>query len=143
MIDLPYIKLHTDAVEPTYGSEVAGCFDFYAIDDIIVPARSCTSTNLQIAVAVPDEYVLEIYSRSGHGFNNQTRLSNCVGLIDADYRGALHVQLRNDSNLTLVIPKGKACAQGKLAPRLPVSFKLSDSLPATARGENGFGSTDS
>ena len=143
MIDLPYIKLHTDAVEPTYGSEVAGCFDFYAIEDLVVPARSCTSTNLQIAVAVPDEYVLEIYSRSGHGFNNQTRLSNCVGLIDADYRGPLQVQLRNDSDLTLVIPKGKACAQGKLALRLPVSFKLSDSLPETARGENGFGSTDS
>lgn len=143
MIDLPYVKLHTDAVEPTYGSELAGCFDFYAIEDVLIPARSATSVNLQIAVAVPEECVLEIYSRSGHGFNNQTRLSNCVGIIDADYRGPLQVQLRNDSDVNLIIPKGKACAQGKLAPRLAVRFVVADSLPETARGEGGFGSTDS
>lgn len=143
MIDLPYVKLHTDAVEPTYGSELAGCFDFYAIEDVLIPARSATSVNLQIAVAVPEDFVLEIYSRSGHGFNNQTRLSNCVGVIDADYRGPLQVQLRNDSDVNLTIPKGKACAQGKLAPRLAVRFVVADSLPETARGEGGFGSTDS
>ena len=142
MIQVPYIKLHPEAVEPTYATEGAGCFDLYALDDIIVPARSCTEVNLQLAFEVPADYVMEIYSRSGHGFNYQTRLANCVGLIDADYRGPLKVSLRNDGDQTLEIPKGKACCQGKLAPRNKVSFAEVPQLSETERGEGGFGSTD-
>lgn len=142
MIDIPFVLLHPDAIVPSYGSELAGCFDFYALDEVVVPARSYSVVNLQIAVQVPEEYVLEVYSRSGHGFNYQTRLGNCVGLIDADYRGAIRVQLRNDGDETLFIEKGKACAQGKLAARNKATFRLVTELTETERGEGGFGSTD-
>lgn len=142
MIELLFVRLHPDAITPSYGSELAGCFDFFALDEVVVPARSYSRVNLQIAVEVPEDYVLEIYSRSGHGFNYQTRLGNCVGLIDADYRGAIQVQLRNDGDQTLFIEKGKACAQGKLAARNKVSFRQVSELTVTERGEGGFGSTD-
>lgn len=142
MIDLPFIRLHPDAVEPSYATDGSGCFDFYAIEEVVVPARSYTEVNLQLAFEVPPDFVLEVYSRSGHGFNYHTRLGNCVGLIDSDYRGAIKVQLRNDGDVTLEIAKGKACAQGKLAPRNKAAFREVDALAESERGEGGFGSTD-
>lgn len=38
-----------------------------------------------------------IYSRSGHGFKNDVRLANCVGVIDSDYRGEVQVKMTNDN----------------------------------------------
>ena len=142
MIDLPFIRLHPDAVEPSYATDGSGCFDFYAIEEVVVPARSYTEVNLQLAFEVPPNFVLEVYSRAGHAFNYHTRLGNCVGLIDSDYRGALKVQLRNDGDVTLEIAKGKACAQGKLALRNKAAFREVDALAESERGEGGFGSTD-
>jgi len=65
-----------------------------------------------IAFEIPAGWVMRIYSRSGHGFNSDTRLANFVGIIDSDYRGEVKVKLTNDStNRLLAIGHGDRIAQ--------------------------------
>ena len=82
-----------------------------------------------------------IYSRSGHGFKNDVRLANCVGVIDADYRGELMVKLTGDTYGQLTIKPGDRIAQAMLVPVMKVHFKEVQELSETVRGAGGFGST--
>ena len=148
-------KLHPNARIPTYATDGSGCFDLYALTvngshhlgsnvDENVPVLCHTG----IAVEIPDGYVMEIYSRSGHGFKWNTRLSNCTGIVDADYRGEIAVQLISDCNPgrfstdpVLFVSPGDRIAQAKLAKAERVTFVEVDELSDTARGTGGFGST--
>ena len=61
--------------------------------------------------------VLLIVPRSGLGFRYGIRLSNTIGVIDADYcdsdnEGHIIVSLVNPSGKTIELPEGKAFAQG-------------------------------
>src|SRR5574337_1217234 len=84
-------KLHPDAIIPQYQTEGAACFDLHAIIPERVPRVILSSSpetfRTGLAFEVPDGWALLIYSRSGHCFGHDTRLANCVGVIDADYRG--------------------------------------------------------
>src|SRR5574340_1561650 len=100
-------KLHPDAIIPQYQTEGAACFDLHAIIPERVPRVILSSSpetfRTGLAFEVPDGWALLIYSRSGHGFGHDTRLANCVGVIDADYRGEVQVRLTRDSS-----PSGNA-----------------------------------
>lgn len=144
-------KLRVDAVTPKYATDGSGCFDLFvplgelpnSLDDVDEVLRIPTG----LAFEIPEGHVMLVFSRSGHGFKNHVRLSNCVGVIDADYRGELMVQLRQDllvnqHALRLPIEPGKAMAQALVIPYPRVEFEEVDELGDTARGVNGFGSTD-
>ncbi len=135
------IKLvHKDAKQPSYATDGSGCFDFYAVDGGTVGVLDhIFDTGIQMEV--PKGYALFIFSRSGHGFNQKIRLSNCVGVIDSDYRGNIKVNLISDKHVK-EFKKGDAIAQGCILPVPHVRFTIVDSLEETARGSNGFGSTD-
>lgn len=136
------LKLRNGAKVPTYATDGSGCFDIYATsvkrvsDDVFE-----YSTGLFFEI--PKGQTLFIFSRSGQGFNYRTRLSNCVGVIDSDYRGELKVQLIQDQvkgfpwdDLT------KAIAQGMIIDTPQVKFNPVDELSETERGSGGFGSTN-
>jgi dUTP pyrophosphatase len=85
-----------------------------------------------------------IYSRSGQGFKDAIRLSNCTGVIDADYRGEVQVALRYDGEDELRCPKvrvGDRIAQAMLVPAPKVVFEVAEQLSLTERGAGGLGST--
>lgn len=142
-MELKIKKLHQYARTPSYATAGAGCFDLHALVDAFyelgVGESAVFSTGL--AFEVPEGWVMEVYSRSGHGFKNGVRLANCVGIIDADYRGELKVKLKNEGREPLVVVNGDRIAQAKLVPAPQVSFVEVDALGETARGEGGFGST--
>lgn len=87
-----------------------------------------------------------IFSRSGHGFTHGIRLSNCVGVIDSDYRGEVSVKLQSDTVLpygALKILRGDRIAQALILPIPKIEFEEVSNLTETQRGANGFGSTGS
>jgi dUTP pyrophosphatase len=144
-------KLHPDAIVPKYATDGAACFDLHAvtIDNFETSSETIPGTTMVIATGlafeVPEGYALMIYSRSGHGFKNYTRLVNCVGVIDSDYRGEVMVKLATDSlddgaADPLNIKPGARIAQACLVPCPRVEFEVVDQLSETARGD-GFGST--
>lgn len=140
-------RLTNTAMLPTYGSAGAACFDLHA--DAIqgsplgatLPAGRSLDIGTGLAFEIPPGFCMRIYSRSGHGFKNGVRLANCVGVIDSDYRGEVRVKLTHDGHRDLPVRSGDRIAQAEICPIFRVDFEDADSLSATDRGSNGFGST--
>lgn len=125
---------------PTYGSSGAACFDLYCVDAGYVIDEKTFRTGL--AFEIPDGHVMLVFSRSGHGFKHDTRLANCVGVIDHDYRGEVIVKMRCDSATgSMFVKYGDRIAQAMIIPYPKVAFEWSAELSDTARGNSGFGST--
>lgn len=133
-------RLDPRAVIPTYGTDQAACFDLVAITrEYIAPGIALYCTGL--GFDIPKGYMIEVYSRSGHGFNSHTRLANCTGIVDADYRGEVMVKLVRDDGLTDMPHVGDRVAQARLMPVVRADFIEVDELSETKRGANGMGST--
>lgn len=137
-------KLHPSAIVPTYSTSGAACFDLYAIvDDEPLEVRQWFTATFRIGLSfeIPDGFAMLVFSRSGHGFKSDVRLANCVGVIDADYRGEVQVKLTADDGGKLTVRHGDRIAQAMIVPVSQVSFDVVDELSDTERGEGGFGST--
>jgi dUTP pyrophosphatase len=134
-------KLDPAARLPEYATDGSGCFDLFASTGGMMNPGGSLVIDTGLAMEVPEGWVLKIYSRSGHGFNGDVRLSNCVGVIDSDYRGQVKVKLKSDGGAMLLVTPGDRVAQGMLVEVERVSFVEVDQLTATGRGLGGFGST--
>ena len=139
--ELP-IKLDEGAHAPMYAHDTDACADIYAAKDITIPAHSLSNiipTGLRIAL--PEGWVAKIVPRSSIGMKTGLRLSNSVGVIDADYRGEIGVLYDNFSDSDYEIKAGDRIAQmwvERVERFKPIEV---DILPATERAEGGFGST--
>lgn len=132
-------------IVPTYGTDGAAAFDFYYAaheeDYVSLYPGERTTLSLGICMEVPEKHVLLMFSRSGHGFKNGIRLSNCVGVIDSDYRGEIAVAIHNDGETRVRFYGTERIAQGIIMPIPTVNFVLTEELSNTERGSAGFGST--
>ena len=137
-MELKVKRLHKDAALPEYATEGAACFDLRTISGGVVKFTNTFRTGL--VFEVPDDHVMLVFSRSGHGFKNDMRLANCVGVIDSDYRGEVMVKLTSDNSIN-IIEKGDRIAQALVIPVKQVSFVECDELSETVRGDSGLGST--
>ena len=133
-------KLHPDATLPTYGTAGAACFDLSVVT-IEGWGLSKATYGTGLSFEIPKDHVMLVFSRSGHGFKDDIRLSNCVGVIDSDYRGEVKVKLRGDGYESPHFKQGDRIAQAMILPIQQVSFALVDELSDTDRGTGGFGST--
>ena len=139
------IKLGKNGTEPTYATDGSGCFDIYSAESVPDFYKTkIISTDLH--VEIPPGYVMLIFGRSGHGFKDDIRLSNCVGVIDSDYRGEVLVKLIRDIDSPKTVylqgfKKGDRIAQALIIPFQKVTFEVSKMLNETTRGVGGFGST--
>ena len=134
-------KLHPSAQKPHYATDGAGCFDLYGVAEAEIPPMFAATVSTGLAFEIPEGHAMLIFSRSGHGFKHGVRLSNAVGVIDADFRGTVAVRLHNDGGTPFVIEAGERIAQGLIVKADRHSFEWVDALSDTERGEGGFGST--
>ncbi len=135
-------KLLPIAQLPTLGSSGAACFDVYAttVEAVQVTKETPVIFGTGLAFEIPVNHVMLVYSRSGHGFKSDIRLSNAVGVLDSDYRGELKVKLAADGAPYNVLA-GERIAQVMVIPVPTVCFELVDELNTTDRGIGGFGSS--
>lgn len=135
-------RLYDSAILPTYATNGSGCFDIYTMLNGDTDYNEPHTYSTGLAFEVPEDHVILIFSRSGHGFKNDVRLSNCVGVIDSDYRGELKVKLTCDKiGWGLEVNAGDRIAQGMIIPVAKVSFEEVNELSDTVRGTKGFGSS--
>lgn len=139
--ELP-IKLEDGGQAPTYAHDTDACADVYASKDTVIPAHSISNkVHTGLRIALPEGWVAKIAPRSSTGSKTSLRLSNSIGIIDADYRGEIMVLYDNISDSDYEIKAGDRIAQmwvGRVERFKPVPV---DTLPTTERGEGGFGST--
>lgn len=142
-------RIHPDAKLPTYATDGSGCFDLYAhrlgggFRNTYIDEYNPAVCSTGLAFEVPADHVMLVFSRSGHGFNYDTRLANCVGVIDSDYRGEVKVKLTRDlhSDADMVVEVGDRVAQALILPVERIEFVDVPQLSTTDRGAGGFGST--
>jgi len=145
---------HKDVQLPTYATSGAGCFDIraYTSDKFetyasegwsnVIGMNESVTFGTGLFFEVPKGKVLLVFSRSGHGFNSNIRLANCVGVIDSDYRGELKVKLTNDDpDRYFEVDKGDRIAQAMLVDSNQVQFEIVEELSLTERDTGGLGST--
>lgn len=134
-------RLSKRAEMPRYESLGAACFDICSLDTTPLLSGRSHVYSTGLAFEVPTGYVLQLFSRSGMGFSKDTRLANCVGIIDSDYRGEVKVKLRNDGKEIINVRAGDRIVQGMLVKIDQWAFEEVEELSSTERGEAGLGST--
>lgn len=138
------IKRLTDTARlPERGSESAAGYDIVAdlTEDVTIAPHTTAMIATGLAAAIPEGYYGGIFARSGLAAKENLRPANCVGVIDADYRGEIKVALHNDSDEPRTVTAGERIAQLVICPFLAVDFAESKELSDTERGSGGFGST--
>lgn len=136
-------KLTSTAKVPERGSDYAAGYDLFAdlSEKVEIAPHETLMIGTGIATAIPEGYFGGIFARSGLSSKEGLRPGNCVGVVDADYRGEIKVALHNDSEVTRTVEPMQKIAQMVILPFLAVEFTETDELSETNRGEGGFGST--
>lgn len=140
-IAVKFKKTDARAQTPRYATDGSGAFDIAALDGADIPPMFAATIETGLAFEIPPGHAMLIYSRSGHGFKHGIRLSNCVGLIDSDYRAEIKVKLHNDGGEPFFVEPGDRIAQAVIVPLPQTDFIEVAELSSTARGLGGFGST--
>jgi len=96
-----------------------------------------------ISIAVPQGFECQLRPRSGLALRHGITLPNTPATIDSDYRGELMVALVNLSTEPFRVTRGMRIAQMIIARVERAEFRPVESLPPTARGSGGFGSSGS
>ena len=129
---------------PSYATAESAGMDLYAaIDtDIMLAPGARAGVSAGIRIALPAGYEAQVRPRSGLALKHGIGMVNAPGTIDSDYRGVVRVILINLGQETFTITRGERIAQMIVAPVQRVEWNLEfEELPATARGEGGFGHT--
>lgn len=136
---IPTKLLDKAAKLPTKGSARAAGHDLYAAEDATIPAGQRGLVDTKIAVALPPGTYGRIVPRSGLAVKKGIDIG--VGVIDADYRGALKVLLINSSDRELQVKQGDRVAQLIIERIADADLTEVDDLTDTNRSGKGFGST--
>src|SRR5712664_4036982 len=94
-----------------------------------------------LAVAIPSGFEGQVRARSGLAVRHGLTVLNAPGTIDADYRGEVQVLLVNLGCEPVSVRRGDRIAQLVIGPVARVAWREVATLPESARGAGGFGST--
>ena len=136
-------RLTETAVLPERGSAYAAGYDLLEDikENVEIKPHETKMIGTGLAMEIPEGYFGGIFARSGLSSKEGLRPANCVGVVDADYRGEVKVALHNDGEVVREIKAGQKIAQLVVVPFLGVEFDEVEQLSETVRGVGGFGST--
>jgi dUTP pyrophosphatase len=136
-------KLTETATIPTCGTAESAGYDLYGDNDDVIQIAPHSTIKIPtgIAMAIPNGYFGAVYARSGLATKKGLRPSNCVGILDADYRGNVIVALHNDTDELMEVNPHERIAQLVIQKFEPIVFNEVEELDDTERGVGGFGST--
>jgi len=116
--------------------------DVVAASGVVVGPGERATIPTGFAVAIPEGHAGLLLPRSGLASKQGLTLANAPGLIDAGYRGEVHVAVVNlDPSTPVTIDIGDRIAQLVIVAVPEAEAAWVDELPGTSRGEGGFGST--
>ncbi len=138
---LPVKRLDEGLPLPSYARDGDAGLDLLAAEDVTLKPGDRTAVATGIAVAIPPGYAGFVHARSGRALREGLALVNAPGLIDSGYRGEIKVLVTNlDPASPIYIKRGEKVAQLVIQAVEEVELE-GETLPASARGEGGFGST--
>tara|TARA_B100000524_G_C23586309_1_gene347313 strand:- start:304 stop:738 length:435 start_codon:yes stop_codon:yes gene_type:complete len=128
---------------PKYETQFSAGMDVRANinEPIVLGPMERTLIKTGLFVEIPRGYEIQVRPRSGLALKKGITVLNSPGTIDADYRGEIGVLLINLSSKKFLIEDGERIAQLVLASHNQASWEPVESLEASDRGTDGFGST--
>jgi dUTP pyrophosphatase len=140
--ELAFQRLDPDAALPERAHPGDAGFDLRSIEDAEVGPRERAMVRTGLAVAIPYGHAGLVLPRSGLASKHGLTLANAPGLIDSGYRGELICSVVNlDPHESVTIARGDRIAQLVVVEMPELRPGWVDELPASRRGEGGFGST--
>lgn len=133
-----------DGIElPRRATRGSAGYDFYSPVDFELKPGETIKIPTGIRVYMEQNWVLNLFPRSGLGFKFRLQMNNTVGIIDSDYfysdnEGHIFVKLTNDSNEGKVVrvEAGTGIVQGIF---MEYGVTIDDDAKEVRNG--GFGST--
>jgi dUTP pyrophosphatase len=140
--ELPVKRLHEGATLPTRAYEGDAGLDLAACERVELAPGERALVGTGLTVAIPDGHAGFVQPRSGLAARHGITVLNTPGLVDAGYRGELKVVLLNsDRSQPFVVEPGMRIAQLVVVPVATPDLVEVEELPASERGEKGFGSS--
>lgn len=130
-------KLHPNAVTPFYATEGSAAMDLTAVSSEYIDTEHI-KYNFGLAFQIPKGKVGLIFPRSSC-YKQKQLMSNCVGVIDSDYRGEISAVMIGTSKSSYTT--GERVAQIMFIDAPQIEFVETDELSTSERGEGGYGST--
>ena len=128
---------------PKRATKGSAGYDFFAPFTFKLTPGETIKIPTGIRAEMQEDWVLQIYPRSGLGFKYRLQMNNTVGIIDSDYffsdnEGHIFAKLTNDTreDKTIQIPAGTGFMQG-----IFVEYGITVDDDADAVRNGGFGST--
>lgn len=130
--------MNPKATLPTRAHADDAGLDLYNLEDFKLEPGEGRAIKTGIALAIPGGYVGLVADRSSLG---KRGLKTAGGIIDAGYRGEIHIVLWNISKEIFELRQGERLAQLLLIPIATPAVEEVQSLDETQRGSKGFGSS--
>ena len=136
-------KFYNDIYLPERATIGSAGYDFFAPFTFKLTPGETIKIPTGIRAEMQEDWVLQIYPRSGLGFKYRLQMNNTVGIIDSDYffsdnEGHIFMKITNDSNegKTVEVPAGTGFAQG-----IFMQYGITEDDDAEGIRNGGFGST--
>ena len=137
LIELPFVKISTNAITPNRATEGSVGLDFYSPANYVIPPHDQLLIPTQIKLQIPLGYYGRLASKSGLAILHQLHVG--AGVIDPDYTGEIMVLLINTASRLHPIKRGDPIAQLILEKVSIPILKEVKALPPTTRGDHGCG----
>ena len=142
MVEVLIQRLDPGVPLPSYAHPGDAGADLHTtVDAQIAPGeRALLPTG--VAIALPDGYAAFVHPRSGLAVKYGVSIVNAPGTVDAGYRGEIKVSVVNlDPREPVSFRRGDRIAQLVVQRVEHAHFHEVQTLPGSARAEDGFGST--
>jgi dUTP diphosphatase len=141
-VDVLIRRLDPGLPAPSYAHPGDAGADLVAAEDVELGPGERVMVPTGIALALPDGYAAFVHPRSGLAARLGVTIVNAPGTVDAGYRGEIKVTLLNtDIRSTVRLQRGDRIAQLVIQRVERAVFHEVETLPGSARGDGGFGST--
>ncbi|MBP5201967.1 dUTP diphosphatase [bacterium] len=134
-------KLSDGASLPEYKTTGAAGADICSNEDCSINPGSWKMVSTGLFPEIPENFEIQVRSRSGLAAKNGVFVLNSPGTVDSDYRGEIKVILANMSDKVFEIKKGDRIAQLVVSPVQQADFSIVLEVSETQRSTGGFGST--
>jgi len=141
VVHVRFKKLHPDAKAPYQATPGSAGWDSTATS--VEPVKEddfLCRYGTGLAVEIPQGHVGLVFPRSSVYKTGQL-LTNCVGVIDSDYRGEITAVFAGTCTGNNAYQPGDRIAQLVIMPIPAVRFVEAEELTETERGAGGYGST--
>lgn len=135
-------KLDPDVPMPSFAHPGDAGADLVSTQSLTLQPGERALVPTGISIALPVNTVAYVMPRSGLAIKHGITVLNAPGTIDAGYRGEIKVPLINlDPTQAFQINRLDRIAQLTVQQLAEITFVLAELLPASHRGDGGFGST--